>query len=122
MFRQGFQMTHRRLVAFRCAASLISFALASGAHSAHAQQTAVPGDEQVTYSPPPPANPSVQEVAHPQVVEYETDGDQASQVDPRAKAAWLTECRRRAAMNGVRQNQDEREKSASVADAAKCGL
>jgi hypothetical protein len=115
-------MTQRRLFSLRYKAAFLGLASVLAAPVAQAQQTAIPRDDQVTYSPPVTPSASVLEVARPQVVEYEAGPEQAGLIDPRAKAAWLTECRRRANLSGVSLSKDRRDKPGSAADEAKAAL
>jgi hypothetical protein len=122
MIRQGFQMPYRQLTSIHCAANLFGMAVTLAGSGAEAKQITIPRDEQVTYMSHPTASASVQDIANPPVVEYESSGDQTAQIDPRAKSAWLSECRRRANLGGIALTKDERETSSSAADAAKAAL
>jgi hypothetical protein len=89
-----------RRVALACSFASIGLTLSLSAPAAFAAP--YPAVDAVTLpAEPVPAQPSVQEVANPQTFEqaFETVGEAAgpaSQIDPRARAAWLAECRRRA--------------------------
>lgn len=121
MIRQGSRMKYRLAVPSRPTASLVGIALVLAAPTAQAQQATMPRDDVVTYSTPP-ASPAVLEVANPQVEKYQQTAEQAGQIDPRAKAAWLAECRRRANINGTPDDKASRSRSESASDAAKAAL
>jgi hypothetical protein len=68
--------------------------------------------------PAAPVQPSLQAVANPQVVLAEPAGDALTLIDPRAKAAWLAECRHRAGITGVANNPSEPDRLSSAVDTA----